>query len=78
MRGVENNKKEFLRYTGHKRQANESEPPLTIEKGEQVSSDMEKAEVLNKTFTWVFTASQASHIFEIHHIYKELQIYTEF
>lgn len=39
---------------------------------------MEKAEVLNKTFTWVFTASQASHIFEIHHIYKELQIYTEF
>lgn len=39
---------------------------------------MEKAEVFNKIFTLVFTASQASHIFEIYHIHKELQIYTEF
>lgn len=45
MRGVENKKQEFLRYTGNKRQANENVPPLTIEKGEQASSDMKKAEV---------------------------------
>lgn len=39
---------------------------------------MEKAEVFNKIFALVFTASQASHISEICQISKALQIYTEF
>lgn len=54
-RDVKNNKKGFYRYIGRRRQAKESVPPLINETGELASSDMEKAEVLNKCFVSVFT-----------------------
>ncbi|KFV02204.1 hypothetical protein N339_05970, partial [Pterocles gutturalis] len=60
-RDVKNSKKVFYRYMGRSRRAKESVPPLINKKGELASSDMEKAEVLNKCFASVFTGSQASH-----------------
>ena len=60
-RDVKRNKKGFYRYTGQKRQAKESAPPLINGKGELVIIDTEKAEIRNKFFASVFTASQASH-----------------
>lgn len=62
VRGMENNKKEFYRYTGQKRQAKESIAPLIKEKGEMTTTDLETAEVLNKFFSSAFTSSQASYI----------------
>ena len=53
--------KSFFRYIGQKRQAKEIIPPLINEKEELASSEMEKAEILNKFFASVFMASQASH-----------------
>lgn len=58
---IKNNKKEFYRHIDHKRKAKESVPPPRDEKGGQVTTDREKAEVLNNFFAAVFTASQASH-----------------
>lgn len=60
-RDVKNNKKGFYRYAGQKREAKESARLLINEKGELITTDMEKAEGLN-FFALVFTASQASHI----------------
>lgn len=60
MRDAKNTKKGFYRYIDHKRKTKESVSPLTNE-GEQVTTDVEKAEVLN-FFTLVFTGGQASHI----------------
>jgi len=58
-RDVKNNKKGFYRYISRRRQAKKSVSPLINEGGEQASSDMEKAEVLNKFFALVFTGVQA-------------------
>ena len=60
-RDVKRNKKGFYRYTGQKRQAKESAPPLINGKGELVIIDTEKAEIRNKFFASVFTGSQTSH-----------------
>ena len=53
-----NNKKGFYRYTGRK-QAEESVPPLISEDRELASSDVGKAEVLNKSFALLLAAGQA-------------------
>jgi len=58
-RDVKNDKKEFYRYMGRRRQTKESVPPLINENRELVYSDMEKAEVLNKCFASVFMGDQA-------------------
>jgi len=65
---VKNNKKGFRKYIGQKRQAKDSIPPLINEKGKLASTDMGKAEVLNKFIVSVFTGykvSQASHVPEL-------------
>ena len=61
-RDVKNSKKGFYRYIGRRRQAKESVPPLINETGKLASSDMEKAEVLNKCFASVFTGGQVSYV----------------
>ena len=53
VRDVKNNKKTFYRYIGQKRQAKMGVPSLVNLKGELVSSDEEKAEVLNEFFALV-------------------------
>ena len=60
-RDAKNTRKGFYRYIGQIRKAKESVLPLVDEKGELVTTDMEKAEVLN-FFASVFTASQASYV----------------
>ena len=59
-RDVKNNKG-FYRYIGWKRQGKESVPPLTNEKREWATVDMEKSEILSKSFASVFTGTQASY-----------------
>ena len=59
---MKNSKKGFCRYIGRRRQAKESVSPLINETGELASSDMEKAEVLNKCFASVFTGGQVSYV----------------
>ena len=59
---VAKNNKGFYRHIRQKRKAKDSVPPLMDEKGELVTTDMEKAEVLN-FFTSVFTDRQASQVF---------------
>ena len=69
VRNVKNSKKGFYRYSGQKRLAKESVPPLVNEKGKLAMTDMEKAEVLNEFIALVFTGSQdscLSHILEAH------------
>jgi len=60
-RYMKNNKKGFFRYICQKGQTKESVSPLINEKGEQASTDMEKAEVLSKFFPLIFTGSHTSH-----------------
>ena len=60
-RDVKNNKG-FYRYIGRRRQAKESVPPVMNEKGELASSDMKKAEKLNKCFASAFTGGQVSYV----------------
>ncbi|KFQ62135.1 hypothetical protein N334_11299, partial [Pelecanus crispus] len=60
-RDVKNNKKGFYRYVNHKRKVKESVPPLMNKKGNLVSTDEEKAEVLNNFFASVFTGNLSSH-----------------
>jgi len=45
-----------------KMQGKQNVPPLINEKGELASTNVEKAEVLNKSFALVFNGSQALHI----------------
>ena len=59
-RDVKDNKKGFCRYIGRRRQAKDSVPPLIKGNGEQASSDIEKAEVLNECFASVFMGGQTS------------------
>ena len=56
-RDVKNNKKGFFRYSGQKREAKESIPPLINEKGELVSPDVE---MLNEFFTLIFNFSHGT------------------
>ena len=61
-RVVKNNKKGFYRYIGRRRQAKESVPHLINKMGVLASSDMEKAEVLNKCFASVYTGGHVSYV----------------
>ena len=62
VRDVKDNKKDFYRYIGWKRQVKESVPLLMKGNGELASSDEEKAEVLSECFASVFMGGQASHV----------------
>lgn len=55
----------FYRFTGQKRWAKKSVLPLTNEKGELATTNMEKADVLREFFSSDFTGSQGSHSFYI-------------
>lgn len=46
----ENYKKDFFRYIGQKKEAKENVPPLINEKGKLISTDTDKAVVLNEFF----------------------------
>lgn len=61
-RDVKNNDNGFYRYMNQKRQATERIPPRINEKGEQVTTDMEKAEVLHEFFASIVAGSQDSQI----------------
>jgi len=56
-RNVKNNKKGFYRYVSQKRKVKESVRPLMSKNGNLVSTDEEKAEVLNSPFASVFTGN---------------------
>ncbi|KFZ67368.1 hypothetical protein N338_13023, partial [Podiceps cristatus] len=56
-RNAKNNKKGFYRYINQKRKVKERAPALMNENGELVSTDEEKAEVLNNIFASVFTGN---------------------
>ena len=58
MRDVKDNKRGFFGYISRRRRIKESVPPMINEDGELASSDMAKAEVLNKCFASVFTDGQ--------------------
>lgn len=59
-----NNKKGFFLYIfGRRDGQRRAYLPLINEKAEQTFSGMEMAEVLNKFFASVFTASKASHTY---------------
>ena len=60
-RDVKNNKQEFYRYICQERRAKESVTLLINERGDLATTEMEKAEVVNKFFATVFTGSRASH-----------------
>ncbi|KFQ62398.1 hypothetical protein N334_02973, partial [Pelecanus crispus] len=54
-RDIKNNKKGFYRYVNQKRKVKESVPPLMNKNSDLVSTDEEKAEVINNLFASVFT-----------------------
>ncbi|KAK4816288.1 hypothetical protein QYF61_014586 [Mycteria americana] len=60
-RDAKNNKKGFYRYTNQKRKVKESVPPLMNKNGDLVSTDEEKAEVLNNFFALVFSGNHSPH-----------------
>ncbi|KFQ63342.1 hypothetical protein N334_13791, partial [Pelecanus crispus] len=60
-RDVKNNKKGFYKYINQKRKVKESVPPLMNKNGDLVSTDKEKAEVLNNFFASVFTGNLSPH-----------------
>ncbi|KAK4816289.1 hypothetical protein QYF61_014587 [Mycteria americana] len=60
-RDAKNNKKGFYRYTNQKRKVKESVPPLMNKNGDLVSTDEEKAEVLNNFFASVFSGNHSPH-----------------
>lgn len=61
-RDIKNKKEGFYKYIAQKQEAKNSVLPLIKEKVEQVKTALEKVEVFNKSFSSVFTESQASHI----------------
>ncbi|KFR00189.1 hypothetical protein Y956_08025, partial [Nipponia nippon] len=60
VRDAKNNKKGFYRYINQKRKVTESIPPLMSRSGKLVTTDEEKAEVLNNFFASVFTGNLSS------------------
>ena len=59
---AKNSKKGSFRYIAVKRKASKSTPHLINQKGELDTTDMEKAEVLNKFCASVFTGSQVTPV----------------
>ncbi|KFM05399.1 hypothetical protein AS27_15836, partial [Aptenodytes forsteri] len=59
-RDAKNNKKGFYRYVSQKRKVKESILPLMSKTGKLVTTDEEKAEVLNNVFASVFTGNLSS------------------
>ncbi|GAB0178428.1 mitochondrial enolase superfamily member 1 [Grus japonensis] len=64
-RDVKDNKKSFYRYVSDKRRTRENVGPLRNEKGDLVTQDMEKAEVLNDFFASDFTGKCLSHTVQV-------------
>lgn len=64
-RDTKNSNKGFYRYIGEKRKAKECVPPLRNDKEKLTTTDIEKAEILKKFFSSVFTGSKNSHISHI-------------
>ncbi|KFQ80702.1 hypothetical protein N335_02418, partial [Phaethon lepturus] len=60
-RDAKNNKTDFYRHVGQKEKVRESIPLLMSKAGKLVTTDEEKAEVVNNFFASVFTDSLASH-----------------
>ncbi|KAK4829113.1 hypothetical protein QYF61_002151 [Mycteria americana] len=60
-RDAKNNKKGFYRYVSQKRKVKENVPPLMNKNGDLVSTDEEKAEVLNNFFASVFSGNCSPH-----------------
>jgi len=56
-KGCKNNKKDFYRYVNQKSKVQESALPLGNKYGDLVSTDKEKAKVLNTFFASVFTGN---------------------
>ncbi|KFR06816.1 hypothetical protein Y956_10107, partial [Nipponia nippon] len=54
-------KKGFFKYINQKRKVKESVPPLMSSSGELITTDEEKAEVLNNFFASVFTGNLSPH-----------------
>ena len=63
-RDVKNNKGVY-RYFGQKRKIKENVPCLVNKTGELVTTDMEKAEVLNNFFASICTGNLSSHISQV-------------
>ncbi|KAM6103455.1 uncharacterized protein LJ206_014212 [Theristicus caerulescens] len=61
VRDAKNNKKGFYRYINQKRKVKESIPPLMSKTGKLITTDKEKAEVLNNFFASVFTGNLSPH-----------------
>jgi len=55
-KGFKGYKKVFNKYIGDKRKTRENVGPLLNEKGDLITQEMEKAEVLNAAFASVFTS----------------------
>ncbi|GAB0209035.1 mitochondrial enolase superfamily member 1 [Grus japonensis] len=64
-RDVKDNKKSFYRYVSDKRRTRENVGPLWNERGDLVTQDMGKAEVLNDFFASVFTGKCLSHTAQV-------------
>jgi len=61
-RDVKNYKKVFFRNVNNKRKQNETVIRLLNRRGELVTNNAEKAEVLNTSFTSVFTSTFGPHV----------------
>ncbi|KFQ63524.1 hypothetical protein N334_07076, partial [Pelecanus crispus] len=64
-KGAKNNNKGFYRYVSQKRKVKESMAPVMSSIGKPVTTDEEKAEVLNKFFVSVFTGTVSLHTSQV-------------
>jgi len=60
-RDAKSNKKGFSRYVSQKRKVKESVTPMMSKTGKLITTDEEKAEILNKIFASFFTGNLSSH-----------------